>query len=60
MTRPREIRHYGRIPDVPDQRDRLYSAPAPILAALPASADLRRRCPPVYTSSPVGRASLGI
>src|SRR5439155_1030356 len=27
MTRPREIRRYGWIPDVPDQRDHLYSAP---------------------------------
>jgi len=54
MTRPRKIRHYGWIPDVPDQRDHLYAAPAQFLAALPPSTDLRRRCPAVYNQGQLG------
>ena len=54
MTQPREIRHYGWIPDVPDQRDHLYAAPAPILKALPPSSDLRKQCPPVYDQGMLG------
>jgi C1A family cysteine protease len=54
MTRPRKIRRYGWIPDQPDQRDHLYAAPAQFLAALPPSADLRRRCPAVYNQGQLG------
>src|SRR2546428_10364035 len=54
MTRPREIRRYGWIPDVPDQRDHLYSAPPQPLKALPSSTDLRRKCPPVYNQGALG------
>ena len=54
MTQPREIRRYGWIPDVPDQRDHLYAAPPQYLAALPAKADLRRKCPPVYDQGNLG------
>jgi C1A family cysteine protease len=54
MTRPRKIARYGWIPDQPDQRDHLYSAPAQFLAALPPSADLRRRCPAVYNQGQLG------
>ena len=54
MTQPREIRHYGWIPDVPDQRDHLYAAPAPILKALPPATDLRTQCPPVYDQGMLG------
>ena len=54
MTRPRKIRRYGWIPDQPDQRDHLYSAPAQFLTALPPKADLRRRCPPVYNQGALG------
>jgi C1A family cysteine protease len=54
VTQPREIRHYGWIPDVPDQRDHLYAAPPRYLAALPAKTDLRRRCPPVYDQGNLG------
>jgi len=54
VTRPREIRRYGWIPDVPDQRDHLYSAPAQYLTALPASTDLRKKCPPVYNQGALG------
>jgi C1A family cysteine protease len=54
MTLPRELRHYGWIPDVPDQRDYVYAAPAPYLAELPAKTDLRANCPPVYDQGELG------
>jgi len=54
MTQPRKIRGYGWIPDVPDQRDHLYAAPAQFLKALPASTDLRAKCPPVYDQGQLG------
>ncbi|HEV2237907.1 MAG TPA: C1 family peptidase [Ktedonobacterales bacterium] len=51
---PHHIKRYGWIPDLPDQRDQLYAAPAPTLATLPASADLRPQCPPVYDQGELG------
>ena len=54
MTEPRKIARYGWIPDQPDQRDHLYAAPPPILAALPPSADLRAQCPAVYDQGQLG------
>src|SRR5690349_17154105 len=54
MTRPREIRGFGWIPDVPDQRDHLYAAPPQYLKALPLSTDLRAKCPPVYDQGALG------
>jgi C1A family cysteine protease len=45
---------YGWVPDLPDHRDQLF-APAPeVLAKLPASADLRPQCPPVYDQGKLG------
>ena len=54
MTRPRKIRRYGWIPDLPDQRDHLYAAPPAFLAALPPSTDLRSGCPAVYDQGRLG------
>jgi C1A family cysteine protease len=54
MTEPRKIRHYGWIPDQPDQRDHLYAVPPQYLTALPARADLRAKCPPVYDQGQLG------
>ncbi|TMF36159.1 MAG: peptidase [Chloroflexi bacterium] len=54
MTQPRTIRRYGWIPDQPDERDHLYAAPAHYLLALPASVDLRSKCPPVYDQGNLG------
>lgn len=54
MTQPRTIRRYGWIPDAPDERDHLYAAPPQFLLALPASADLRKQCPPVYDQGQLG------
>jgi C1A family cysteine protease len=47
-------RGYGWQPDVPDQRDHLYAAPVIYLAKLPAKADLRPHCPPVYDQGQLG------
>jgi C1A family cysteine protease len=54
MTEPRKIAHYGWIPDLPDERDHLYAAPPQFLTALPASVDLRKRCPRVYDQGMLG------
>jgi C1A family cysteine protease len=54
MTEPRKIARYGWIPDLPDERDHLYAAPPPILAALPPTADLRAQCPGVYDQGQLG------
>ena len=45
---PLKLTRYGWIRDLPDQRDHLYAAPRDLLLNLPASADLRKQCPPVY------------
>lgn len=51
---PRKIKKYGWTPDLPDYRDHVYSAPRPVLAALPAKVDLRRKCPPVLDQGQLG------
>lgn len=50
----RKITRYGWIPDLPDQRDHLYSAPQPVLAKLPKKVDLRPKCPPVFNQGELG------
>jgi len=49
-----KIARYGWIPDVPDQRDYLYSAPTAVLRKLPTKVDLRPQCPPVYDQGQLG------
>src|SRR4029077_17439986 len=44
----------GWMPDLPDNRDHLYSAPLAKLRVLPAKADLRRHCPRVYNQGQIG------
>src|SRR3989442_9168696 len=51
---PRAVKRYGWIPDLPDQRDHLYAAPAAVLIELPPSVDLRGECPPVYDQGQLG------
>ena len=51
---PRKIKRYGWVPDIPDQRDRMYAAPPRVLRALPPKADLRPKCPPVYDQGQLG------
>jgi C1A family cysteine protease len=48
------ITRYGWVPDLPDQRDILYSAPPAVLAKLPESVDLRPNCPPIYDQGDLG------
>jgi C1A family cysteine protease len=50
----RQIHCYGWIPDLPDQRDYLYSTPVHLLKTLPVSIDLRSGCPPVYDQGQLG------
>src|SRR5580765_2069598 len=50
----RSLRGYGWVPDLPDQRDRMYRAPARMAGALPRSVDLRPGCPLVYDQGQLG------
>lgn len=50
----RRIKRFGWIPDLPDVRDHLYSAPRPTLEALPNVVDLRPQCPPVLNQGLLG------
>ncbi len=45
---------YGWMPDLPDQRDYMFSAVYKIPAKLPASVDLRAQCPPVEDQGKLG------
>ena len=49
-----KIQHYGWHPDLPDQRDYLFSAVYGTAAQLPASVDLRPKCPPVENQGQLG------
>jgi C1A family cysteine protease len=49
-----KVSRYGWLPDLPDHRDQLYAAPAEMIGALPAKADLRAQCPPVYDQGQLG------
>jgi C1A family cysteine protease len=50
----RKIQGYGWTPDMPDGRDYVYAAPAPVLDKLPARVDLRKECPDVYDQGQLG------
>lgn len=50
----RSIQRYGWVPDLPDMRDHMFSAPQEVLDALPAKVDLRPGCPPVYDQGQLG------
>jgi C1A family cysteine protease len=54
MPDPRQIRGLGWKPDLPDQRDILYSISPKAAKALPASVDLRAQCPPIYDQGRLG------
>ena len=56
MAAPRKLRikRYGWIPDLPDQRDRVFAAAPAALDALPPRIDWRAACPPVYDQGALG------
>jgi C1A family cysteine protease len=45
---------FGWLPDLPDHRDLLYSAPMFIMRKLPVKIDLRTKCPSVYDQGALG------
>jgi C1A family cysteine protease len=55
---PRKIRRLGWKPDFPDHRDQFFSAPGPVLQALPAKFDLTVENPamnfPIYDQGEIG------
>jgi C1A family cysteine protease len=50
----RSPQRFGWVPDLPDARDFLYSAPEEVLTALPKKVDLRSKMPPVYDQGQLG------
>ena len=45
---------FGWMPDLPDQRDLMYSAPMMVMKKLPAKVNLQSKCPPVYNQGALG------
>lgn len=50
----RKVQRHGWIPDLPDQRDFLYAAPAPFQRDVPPKVDLSAKCPAVYDQGQLG------
>jgi C1A family cysteine protease len=50
----RPIERFGWVPDLPDARDFLFSAPEDVLTKLPKKVDLRSKMPPVYDQGQLG------
>jgi len=50
----RSQKWYGWLPDLPDQRDLVYSAIAPTRAVLPKKVDLTNKCSPVENQGNLG------
>ena len=50
----RSTKWYGWVPDLPDQRDRLFRAPLARIGPLPRSVDLRSQCPPIWDQGALG------
>ena len=49
-----KIQRYGWMPDLPDARDHVYSAPISRIGPLPVAVDLRPQCPDVYDQGQLG------
>ncbi len=45
---------FGWVPDLPDQRDLMYSAPVMVMRKISPKVDLRSKCPPVYNQGHLG------
>jgi len=52
--RAHKIQRYGWVPDIPDQRDLLYTAPTPYQRSIPTKINLSEKCPPVYDQGQLG------
>src|SRR6266542_7080045 len=52
--KPYKIHRFGWVPDLTDARDNMYAAPMAAMVALPAKANLRPHCPPVYDQGQLG------
>lgn len=53
--RARQVERFGWVPDLPDARDFMYSAPEAILTKMPKKVDLRgTNMPPVYDQGSLG------
>lgn len=52
QTRP--IERFGWVPDLPDARDFLFSAPEEVLTKLPKKVDLRSKMPAIYDQGQLG------
>jgi C1A family cysteine protease len=50
----RSVKWYGWVPDLPDQRDRVFRAPLARIGPLPSRVDLRSLCPPVWDQGALG------
>lgn len=50
----RKTKGFGWVPDLPDRRDHVYSAPAPVMAVLPKKVDLTKNCSPVLAQGELG------
>src|SRR5215469_6047304 len=48
------VKKFGWLPDLPDQRDLLYSVSLEHLQSLPPQVNLRTGCPPVYDQGQLG------
>ena len=51
---PYKIAQYGWVPDLPDQRDHLFTAAPATIRTLPQKVDLRSKCPPIYDQGQLG------
>ena len=54
MRRRRHVSRFGWIPDLPDHRDLVYSAPRAVLRKLPPTTNLTAQCPRVYDQGEIG------
>src|SRR2546423_2318535 len=54
MRRKRHVSTFGWIPDLPDHRDLVFSAPRAILRKPLSKVDLTTKCPPVYDQGELG------
>ena len=52
--RARPIERFGWVPDLPDARDFMFSAPEAVLMKMPTKVDLTSKMPPVYDQGQLG------